>query len=60
MSGKIKSEKRSTANPTSALTVDVNEKILRSCHELYTAKETGEVRESRDLFTKVEVTLENT
>ena len=39
MSGKV--IQRVTSNPTAGFSSDVNERILKSCYELYTAKETG-------------------
>ncbi|KAF2366914.1 GTP binding domain [Trinorchestia longiramus] len=41
MSGKVKVEQRTTTNSVSNIAFDVNEKILRSCHEFYTQKDTG-------------------
>lgn len=43
MSGTMKTEQRAIANPASDIALDTNEKILRTCHELYTTKETGEI-----------------
>ena len=41
MSGKMKSHQRETSNPTGGIILDVNEKILKNCYELYSTKETG-------------------
>ncbi|XP_018017429.1 uncharacterized protein LOC108674042 [Hyalella azteca] len=41
MSGKVTVQQRSTANSVATIALDVNEKILKSCHELYTQKDSG-------------------